>query len=82
MILYTCKYAICYKINTKHDLLPKIFHDSRADIIETQAGSVTGFLAEDAEEYAKVLACIIHMHPDERNAIRIAARYRYNNANL
>ncbi|RLU19736.1 hypothetical protein DMN91_008293 [Ooceraea biroi] len=46
----------------------------KADIIETQAGSVTGFLAEDAEEYAKVLAHIVHMQPDERNAIRIAAR--------
>jgi len=44
------------------------------DIIETQTGSVTGFLAEEAEEYARVLAHIIHMHSDERNAIRIAAR--------
>ncbi|CAL1681548.1 unnamed protein product [Lasius platythorax] len=50
----------------------------RADIIETQAGSVTGFLAEDEGEYAKVLAYIIHMHPDERNAIRVAARSSVN----
>lgn len=54
-----------------------MFHNSRADIIETQEGSVTGFLAEDEGEYAKVLAYIIHMHQDERNAIRVAARYVY-----
>jgi len=41
-------------------------------------GSVTGFLAEDEMEYAKVLASIIQMHPKERDAIRIAARYKYN----
>lgn len=29
-------------------------------------------------EYAKILASIIQMHPKERDAIRIAARYRYN----
>lgn len=52
-----------------------MFYDPRSDIIETQAGSVTGFLAEDAEEYARVLAYIMHMHSDERNVIRIAARY-------
>ncbi|XP_011877575.1 PREDICTED: GDP-Man:Man(3)GlcNAc(2)-PP-Dol alpha-1,2-mannosyltransferase isoform X2 [Vollenhovia emeryi] len=46
----------------------------KADIIETRAGSVTGFLAEDEIEYAKALASIIHMHPKDRDAIRIAAR--------
>lgn len=48
---------------------------SRADIIETRAGSVTGFLAEDEIEYAKVLASIIQMHSKEQHAIRVAARY-------
>ncbi|XP_011701399.1 PREDICTED: GDP-Man:Man(3)GlcNAc(2)-PP-Dol alpha-1,2-mannosyltransferase isoform X1 [Wasmannia auropunctata] len=50
----------------------------RADIIETQEGSVTGFLAEDEMEYAKVLASIIKMHPTERNAIKVAARSSVN----
>ncbi|XP_028048856.1 GDP-Man:Man(3)GlcNAc(2)-PP-Dol alpha-1,2-mannosyltransferase isoform X2 [Monomorium pharaonis] len=50
----------------------------RADIIETRAGSVTGFLAEDEVEYAKVLASIIQMHPTERHAIRVAARSSVN----
>ncbi|KAM0733811.1 GDP-Man:Man(3)GlcNAc(2)-PP-Dol alpha-1,2-mannosyltransferase [Formica fusca] len=50
----------------------------KADIIETQEGSVTGFLAEDEGEYAKILAYIIHMHQDERNAIRVAARSSVN----
>lgn len=46
----------------------------RADIIETQPGSQTGFLAEEAEEYAKIIAYIICMHPESRKTIRLAAR--------
>lgn len=46
----------------------------KADIIETQPGSQTGFLAEEAEEYAKIIAYIIHMHPEDRRTIRMAAR--------
>lgn len=46
----------------------------RADIIETQAGSQTGFLAQTAEEYAQTLAYIIKMTPHERDTIRNAAR--------
>lgn len=46
----------------------------RADIIETQPGSQNGFLAEEAEEYATILAHIINMHPDDRNTIKMAAR--------
>lgn len=46
----------------------------RADIIETQAGSQNGFLAEEAEEYASIMAYIINMHPEDRNAIKMAAR--------
>lgn len=46
----------------------------RADIIETQPGSQNGFLAEDAEEYATIMAHIIKMHPEDRNAIKMAAR--------
>lgn len=49
----------------------------RADIIETQPGSQNGFLATEAEEYAKIMAHIINMHPEDRNAIRIVARYYY-----
>ncbi|XP_047353761.1 GDP-Man:Man(3)GlcNAc(2)-PP-Dol alpha-1,2-mannosyltransferase-like isoform X1 [Vespa velutina] len=54
-----------------------IAHDSggpRADIIETQPGSQTGFLAEEAEEYAKIIAHIINMHPEDKKTIRLAAR--------
>ncbi|XP_018401714.1 PREDICTED: GDP-Man:Man(3)GlcNAc(2)-PP-Dol alpha-1,2-mannosyltransferase isoform X2 [Cyphomyrmex costatus] len=47
----------------------------RTDIIETRKGSITGFLAEDEIEYAKVLASIIQMQPKDRNVIRVAARY-------
>ncbi|XP_063995596.1 GDP-Man:Man(3)GlcNAc(2)-PP-Dol alpha-1,2-mannosyltransferase [Diachasmimorpha longicaudata] len=50
----------------------------RADIIETQRGSQTGFLAVDAEEYAKIIATIIHMKPEERSTIRNAARASVN----
>ncbi|XP_015171322.1 PREDICTED: GDP-Man:Man(3)GlcNAc(2)-PP-Dol alpha-1,2-mannosyltransferase [Polistes dominula] len=50
----------------------------RADIIETQPGSQTGFLAEEAEEYAKILAYIINMHPEDKKTIRLAARASVN----
>lgn len=46
----------------------------KADIIETQAGSRTGFLACSPVEYAQVLAHLIHMSPEERSVIRSAAR--------
>ena len=46
----------------------------RADIIETQPGSQNGFIAEDAEEYATIMAHIINMHSEDRNAIKMAAR--------
>lgn len=46
----------------------------RADIIETQAGSQNGFLAQDAEEYARILAYIINMTANEKDIIRNAAR--------
>ncbi|XP_033338871.2 ALG11 alpha-1,2-mannosyltransferase isoform X1 [Megalopta genalis] len=46
----------------------------RADIIETQPGSQNGFLAEEAEEYATIMAHIIGMHPEDRNAIKMTAR--------
>ena len=46
----------------------------RSDIIETQAGSQTGFLAYDAEEYAQILAYIINMTTSQRDVIRNAAR--------
>ncbi|XP_031826927.1 ALG11 alpha-1,2-mannosyltransferase [Nomia melanderi] len=46
----------------------------RADIIETQPGSQNGFLAEEAEEYATIMAYIINMHPEDRNTIQMAAR--------
>lgn len=54
-----------------------IAHDSggpRADIIETQPGSQTGFLACDAVEYAKIISHIINMDPNDRMTIRNAAR--------
>nr|XP_012154203.1 PREDICTED: GDP-Man:Man(3)GlcNAc(2)-PP-Dol alpha-1,2-mannosyltransferase isoform X2 [Megachile rotundata] len=50
----------------------------RADIIVTQPGSQNGFLATEAEEYAKIMAHIINMHPDERKAIRMVARASVN----
>lgn len=50
------------------------FYDFRTDIIEMQEGCVTGFLAQDEMEYAEIISYVIHMHPDERSAIRIAAR--------
>lgn len=50
----------------------------RADIIETQPGSQTGFLAEEAEEYAKIIAYIINMHPEDKKTIRLAARASVN----
>ncbi|KAG7212601.1 hypothetical protein KM043_012894 [Ampulex compressa] len=46
----------------------------KADIIETQPSSQNGFLAEEAEEYAAILAHIINMHSDDRNTIKMAAR--------
>ncbi|XP_076277936.1 ALG11 alpha-1,2-mannosyltransferase isoform X2 [Lasioglossum baleicum] len=46
----------------------------RADIIETQPGSQNGFLAEEAEEYAAIMAHIINIHPEDRNTIKMAAR--------
>ncbi|XP_033222084.1 GDP-Man:Man(3)GlcNAc(2)-PP-Dol alpha-1,2-mannosyltransferase isoform X2 [Belonocnema kinseyi] len=46
----------------------------RADIIETQSPSQTGFLAAEPEEYARIIADIIDMEPEERDSIRLAAR--------
>ncbi|CAG5103305.1 2-mannosyltransferase (Homo sapiens) [Cotesia congregata] len=46
----------------------------RADIIETQLSSQTGFLATDAEEYAAIIANIIEMDQDTKDIIRNAAR--------
>lgn len=50
----------------------------RADIIETQPGSQNGFLATEAEEYAAIMAHIINMQPEEKNAIRLCARASVN----
>ena len=46
----------------------------RMDIIETQSGSRNGFLASDAEEYAKVILYILCLRSDERDVIRNNAR--------
>lgn len=51
-----------------------IFFFYRADIIETQLSSQTGFLATDAEEYAAIIANIIEMDQDTKDIIRNAAR--------
>ncbi|XP_076618718.1 ALG11 alpha-1,2-mannosyltransferase [Colletes latitarsis] len=54
-----------------------VAHDSggpRADIIETQPGSQNGFLAEEAEDYATIIAHIINMNPKRKNDIKMAAR--------
>ncbi|CAK9815266.1 GDP-Man:Man(3)GlcNAc(2)-PP-Dol alpha-1,2-mannosyltransferase [Anthophora quadrimaculata] len=50
----------------------------KADIIETQPGSQNGFLATEAEEYAAIMARIISMNPEDRNAIRTIARASVN----
>lgn len=50
----------------------------RADIIETQPSSQTGFLATDAEEYAAIIANIIEMDQDTKDIIRNAARASVN----
>ncbi|KAK9297536.1 hypothetical protein QLX08_008773 [Tetragonisca angustula] len=50
----------------------------RADIIEIQPGSQNGFLATEAEEYATIMAHIINMHSEGRNAIRTVARASVN----
>lgn len=50
----------------------------RADIIETQANSTTGFLADTEQKYAKLLAFIINMSQHERDSIRLAARSSVN----
>ncbi|XP_015601200.1 GDP-Man:Man(3)GlcNAc(2)-PP-Dol alpha-1,2-mannosyltransferase isoform X2 [Cephus cinctus] len=50
----------------------------RADIIETQTSSQTGFLADEAEEYAEVIKHIINMNPQDKNTIRNAARASVN----
>ncbi|XP_017886989.1 GDP-Man:Man(3)GlcNAc(2)-PP-Dol alpha-1,2-mannosyltransferase-like [Ceratina calcarata] len=58
-----------------------VAHDSggpKADIIETQPGSQNGFLATEPEEYAKIMAHIIRMDPEERNAIKLVARASVN----
>lgn len=52
----------------------KTLNTFRADIIETQITSQTGFLASQPEEYAKIISDVINMHPTERDAIRQAAR--------
>ncbi|KAF7988180.1 hypothetical protein HCN44_007674 [Aphidius gifuensis] len=54
-----------------------IAHDSggpRSDIIETQQGSQTGFLAWNAIEYANIIKHIISLSDDDKNNIINAAR--------
>lgn len=45
-----------------------------ADIVETSLPSRTGFLAVEAEEYARAVLEVIALRPDERRAIVDAAR--------
>lgn len=44
------------------------------DIIETSEGSRTGYLAMDADEYARCIANILYSTEDENQRIRDAAR--------
>lgn len=44
------------------------------DIVEISAGSQTGFLAANAQEYAECIADILYNSPDENETIRTAAR--------
>jgi alpha-1,2-mannosyltransferase len=46
----------------------------RMDIIETSPGSQTGYLADEAEDYARSIAKILYNTKDEINKIRTAAR--------
>lgn len=46
----------------------------KMDIVVPYKGEKTGFLAEDAEEYANCLLQIYQMNPKKRNQIREAAR--------
>lgn len=46
----------------------------RMDIIEQSAGSQTGFLADEAEDYAKCIRKILYSKKEENNKIRAAAR--------
>lgn len=44
------------------------------DIVEMAAGSQTGFLAANAQEYAECIADILYNTPEENEKIRTAAR--------
>lgn len=44
------------------------------DIIETSDGSRTGYLAVNADDYAKCIATILYSTKEENDAIRQAAR--------
>lgn len=46
----------------------------RMDIIEMSAGSQTGFLADEAEEYARCIAKILYSRREDNDTIREAAR--------
>lgn len=46
----------------------------RMDIIEMSTGSQTGFLADEAEDYARCIAKILYSKKEENNKIRAAAR--------
>lgn len=48
------------------------------DIIETLEPGRTGFLATTAQEYAETIYQIIHMHPNDRSNIQLAARTSLN----
>lgn len=45
------------------------------DIIETSEGSQTGYLADDAYDYAKCIANILYNSYEENETIRKAARF-------
>lgn len=47
----------------------------RMDIVETSEGSQTGYLADEAEDYARCIATILYNTKERNEKIRNAARY-------
>lgn len=52
------------------------------DIIETSEGCRTGYLANDAMDYANSLRTILYNNDEENEKIKTAARCIYNKHNI
>lgn len=80
MLIYTLYYKLfCLHCFFSQEFLPVLAHNSagpRMDIVLEEDGQPTGFLAQNAEEYAEAILQVVRMPESERLKMAAAARRR------